>query len=57
MAVFLFLGFPSLWDKIFAVITGVAIIAVAYGMNTENNLERENEHTRAFVDNVSDTRN
>jgi hypothetical protein len=30
VAVFLFLGFPSAWNKIFAVITGLLIIAAAY---------------------------
>jgi hypothetical protein len=33
--IFLFLGFPSTWDKWFAVVTGMLIIAISYSMKSE----------------------
>ena len=32
---FLFLGFPSGWDKVLALIIGFVIVAVAYSTNTK----------------------
>lgn len=32
---FLFLGFPSSWDKLFAVITGIVIVVFAYRLKLE----------------------
>ena len=32
---FLFLGFPSGWDKAFALLSGLALIAVAYSLRPE----------------------
>jgi hypothetical protein len=33
--VFLFLGFPSSWDKIFGIVCGLSTIAIAYNLKTE----------------------
>lgn len=41
MIVFLFLGFPAVWDKIFAVLSGLAVISIAYGMKMENSSDGE----------------
>ena len=36
-AIFPFLGFPSSWDNVLAVLTGLLIIAMTYGMRTAGN--------------------
>ena len=54
--VFLFLGFPSTWDKWLAVITGILIIAIAYKMNPEKKApataaDAHSETSAPFVEN------
>jgi hypothetical protein len=41
--VFLFLGFPPFWDKIFALITGLAIIAVTIQLRPEQPIVKSEE--------------
>ena len=36
---FLFLGFPSTWDKIFSLITGLLIVAVAFKFKTVDKID------------------
>lgn len=42
---FLFLGFPSAWDKVFALLTGLLIIVIAFrsgSMNAESKSNSKN---------------
>ncbi len=51
--VFLFLGFPSTWDKWLAVITGLLIIAISYSMRSEKKAPSStvSEAQETFVEN------
>lgn len=38
--VFLFLGFPSSWDKVFAILTGLIIVAITVSLRPEQPIQR-----------------
>ena len=50
-----FLGFPNSWREVFFVITGLAIIYLAYLFNLEAKarLPKSDNNSQTFVDNVS----
>ncbi len=48
--IFLFLGIPSLWHKIFALITGIVIISIAYNLPSEEKSVVSKEDS-AFIEN------
>ncbi len=48
--IFLFLGFPSTWHKIIALISGVIIIAIAYNIPQEQKTNLP-VNDRPFVEN------
>lgn len=41
IVIYLFLGFTPVWDKIFALICGISIIAIAYTIKTEVKQQKE----------------
>jgi hypothetical protein len=53
--IFLFLGFPSFWHKIIALVSGVIIIAIAYNIPAEikknNNESAMPPSSSAFIEN------
>jgi hypothetical protein len=50
-----FLGFPNSWREVFFVITGLAVIYLAYLFNLEAKarLPKSDNNSQTFVDNVS----
>ena len=50
-----FLGFPNSWRKVLFLITGVAIMYLAYlfYIEVKARLSKDVEHTKTFVDNIS----
>lgn len=48
--IFLFLGVPSLWHKIFALVSGIIIISIAYNLPAEERLS-SSEGSSTFVEN------
>lgn len=51
--VFLFLGVPSLWHKILALISGLIIILIAYNLPADSRKEKNSgpETTSSFIEN------
>lgn len=49
--IFLFLGFPSSWDKIIAVISGLAIIAIAYNTAPDQKANPDKANGETFLEN------
>jgi hypothetical protein len=47
--IFLFLGVPSLWHKIIALVTGIIIVAVAYNLPHEKS--KQSGNGSVFVEN------
>ena len=49
-----FLGFPNNWRKVFFLITGLAIMYLAYLFYLEfkNRLSKEENNSKTFVDNI-----
>jgi len=49
-----FLGFPIFWRKILFLITGLAIIYLAYLFYLEfkNRREKDKSHSKTFIDNI-----
>lgn len=47
--IFLFLGVPSLWHKIIALVTGVIIVAIAYNLPYEKS--KQSGNGSVFVEN------
>ena len=52
--IFLFLGFPSSWEKALAIMTGLLIIVIAYRIKFKENLPVNGS---SFTDNVSSNAN
>lgn len=50
--VFLFLGFPSTWQRPIAIATGLIIIAIAYNLPHEQNTQKT-DSSNSFVENNS----
>ena len=48
--IFLFIGFPSSWEKAFAILTGLLVIAVAYRIKFK---ETQPTAESSFTDNLS----
>jgi hypothetical protein len=48
--VFLFIGFPSSWEKAFAILTGLVIIVFAYRIRFKEN---SSANSSSFTDNIS----
>ena len=50
-----FLGFPNSWRKVLFLITGVAIMYLAYlfYIEVKARLSKDVEHNKTFVDNIS----
>jgi hypothetical protein len=55
VALFLFLGFPSAWHKIIAIISGIAIIAISYNLPHEKKEVKEEQSAPVFTENNSST--
>jgi hypothetical protein len=52
--IFLFLGFPSLWHKIIALVSGFIIIAISYNLspeNKDNNINITSPSNSPFIEN------
>lgn len=49
-----FLGFPNNWRKAFFLITGLAIMYLAYlfYLEVRNRLSKDENHSKTFVDNI-----
>ncbi len=52
---FPFLGFPSEWNKIFAVATGILICFAAYRSNPEVSIASGKEDRVPYVEHISET--
>ena len=54
VAILSFLGFPSNWRKVFFLLTGLAIMYLAYlfYLEVKARLAKHVEHSKTFVDNV-----
>ncbi|MCE9517644.1 hypothetical protein K8Q96_01420 [Candidatus Nomurabacteria bacterium] len=54
VAVLPFLGFPNMWRKIFFVITGLALVFLAYLFysQTKKRILKDDRESKAFVDNI-----
>lgn len=50
MVVFLFLGFPSSWEKVLAILTGILVIFMAYKIKFKENSAANGS---SFTDNLS----
>ncbi len=55
VALFLFLGFPSTWHKIIAILSGLAIVLVSYNLPHEKKEVKEEQSTPVFTENNSST--
>lgn len=51
--IFLFLGVPSLWHKIFAVVSGLAVIGISYTFPPQNSRPFSGK-PEAFAENNSE---
>lgn len=52
--IFLSLGFPSMWHKIIAVVSGIIVIAISYNLSPENkkdNASAVSSENSAFIEN------
>lgn len=47
--IFLFLGLPSFWDKIIAVLSGLLIIFISYNLPVDTTADKKESET--FVEN------
>lgn len=46
---FLFLGFPSSWDKVLALVTGLILVIMAYSLRPDRSLDSRNPVRREHV--------
>ena len=51
--IFLFLGFPSIWHKVIALVSGLIIIAIAYNIPQEQKEQKTDlsSDTATFIEN------
>ena len=49
-----FLGFPNSWDRVFLILTGLAIMYLAYlfYLEVKARLSKSKDHGNTFVDNI-----
>lgn len=52
--VFLFLGFPSTWDKILAILSGFFIIVISYRMTPPPETKKESGQNMPYVESKSE---
>ena len=55
IVIFLFLGFPSSWDRVFALISGLLIVIIAYRLKSETSTRSLGN--MPYVEHKSDTIN
>ena len=57
IAIFLFLGFPSAWEELLAVVSGIVIIGIAYRMVPEVKISAGQEAHKdiPYVEHKADT--